>query len=136
MAAHSESNEYKGKLKDVKYILEVELGRTVNELKVRNEGKRDPVQYYIDGVATYPARKVGKELVLAEECTQSCVLDGVRVRCVPNISWLSESVYEGRRLGRNSAEEVSPDGRAEAPAGYAGERRTQRMSEGGSHPIT
>lgn len=40
-----DSSKYKEKLKDVKYILEVELDRTGNELNVRNEGKWDPVQY-------------------------------------------------------------------------------------------
>lgn len=35
----------KEKLKDVQYILEVELAGTVNELNMRNEGTRDPVQY-------------------------------------------------------------------------------------------
>lgn len=67
---------------------------------------------------------MGKGLVMSEECTQSCMWDSVRLRCRPNVSWLSVSVCEGRGLGRNSAEEVSPDGRAEAPAGYAGERKT------------
>lgn len=36
---HSDSNKCKDKLKDVKYILEVELYRTVSELNVRKEGK-------------------------------------------------------------------------------------------------
>lgn len=42
---HSESSKHKEKLKAVQYILEAELAGTVNELNMRNEGTRDPVQY-------------------------------------------------------------------------------------------
>lgn len=64
------------------------------------------------------------ELVMAEENTQSCALDSASLRRVPSMSWLSESVSEGRRLCRNSAEKLGPVRRAEAVAGFAGERRT------------
>lgn len=54
---HSDSSNHKETLKDVKYILGVEVIGVVNELKVRNEEKRDSIKYQMDGGATYPTRR-------------------------------------------------------------------------------
>lgn len=59
---------------------------------------------------------MGKELVMVEECIQCCILESVFEMHTKH-ELLSESVSDGRRLGRNLAEEVSPDGKAEVLAG-------------------